>query len=145
MKNSLFLLFFILGAVKIQAQNIIGKVYTSSECYSGEDFDYYFFEDSTVLAKCVGCEARPFIRLGKWSVSGKDIQYTLTKEWKGKGVGEPLSNCDINCEYASYHAVFSVISKKGEIPMQLFEEDYKSPNCFKVKKHDQKNRIRMPC
>ncbi len=138
MKNTLLLLLLITGSVQIQAQNIAGKAYTSSDCYSGEDFDYYFFEDSTVLAKCVGCDAKPYIRQGKWTVSGKEVHYTLTKEWKGKGVGNPIKECDINCEYNLYNALFSQISKKGEIPLQLFEEEYKSPNCFKVKKHELK-------
>jgi len=135
MKISFFALTFICLGFYSKAQEVAGKVLSTSDCYSGEDFNYYFFEDNSLLAICSDCTSKPQVRSGKWSVKDQQVHYQLTMEWRGNPVGKPATVGS----YDVYTAVSVNIDKKGSEKLILFSDDYKSANCIKVIKNELKN------
>jgi len=135
MKISFFVLTFICLGFYCKAQQVAGKVLSTSDCYSGEDFNYYFFEDNTVLAICSDCTAKPHVRRGTWLVKDQQVQYQLTMEWRGNPVGTP----DKEGKHVSYDAVSVNIDKKGKENLTEFADDYESTNCIKVIKNELKS------
>jgi len=135
MRLLLFSLLFFASFSFCKAQEVEGRVFSNSDCYSGEDFNYYFFEDKSVLAICSDCSAKPHVRLGKWSVSGQEVQYQLSMEWKAK----PIAEADENGKYAAFTALSVNIDKKGKLDLKMFSDDYKPMNCMKVEKNELKS------
>lgn len=135
MKIILFVLIFTSLQFYCKAQNIVGKVYSTSDCYSGKDFDYYFFEDNILLVICVDCKSKPHVLSGKWSVNEQGIQYQLSKEWKGNPVGK----ADEEGNYAIYTALSVNIDQKDSMELTMFSDDYESRNCIKVIKNELKS------
>jgi hypothetical protein len=74
-----------------------------SLCASG-GFDYFFFADGTVISKCWGCEARPYVQLGIWKRDGRDVVVAMRREWLGQGRGRIVAVASINV-YEDYTAV----------------------------------------
>jgi hypothetical protein len=128
MKQLFFSFVFALGFFSVQAQGVAGRVYITSNCASG-GMDYFFYEDNTVIGICSGCESVPFVQWGKWDIIGENIEYTLTKQWEGKGVGAPVGACGSVCTYNSYTAKFSKISGSDKIPYEWFEEGFDTESC----------------
>ncbi len=135
MKILLFVLIFTGLNFYCSAQQIAGKVFSTSGCYSGEDFDYYFFEDSTVLAICSDCSAKPQVRSGKWSVKEQQVHYQLTMEWRGN----PLGKADEEGKFSAFTALSVNIDKKGSENLIMFGDEYESKNCMKVIKNELKS------
>jgi len=114
--TSMFLfLFFITNSVA----QIAGKVFVTSECASG-GFDYYFFNDKTVVAECDGCEYMPFILWGTYSISGDKVIVEMYESWFGKGEGEILHVSSIN-HYERYVARFEQYDERFELDLDVFE------------------------
>lgn len=60
-----------------------------SDCASG-GFDYFFFYDGAVIAKCWGCETQPDVQLGRWHREGDSVVLAMEREWMGVGQGRIL-------------------------------------------------------
>jgi hypothetical protein len=74
-----------------------------SDCASG-GFDYFFFDDGAVIAKCWGCETKPDVQLGRWHHEGDSVVLVMEREWMGVGQGRILQVASVNV-YESYAAV----------------------------------------
>ncbi len=74
-----------------------------SDCASG-GFDYFFFDDGAVIAKCWGCETKPHVQLGRWHRERDSVVVVMEREWKGVGQGPILEVASVNV-FESYAAV----------------------------------------
>jgi hypothetical protein len=75
----------------------------NSDCASG-GFDYFFFDDGVVIAKCWGCETRPHVQAGRWRREGDAILVKMDHEWFGQGKGRIVEVASVNV-YETYVAV----------------------------------------
>lgn len=105
----------------VQAQDIAGIVYVGSQCASG-GFDYYFFEDNTFVANCIGCEASHYVQTGTWKIVGMEVVAQIENSWIGKGQGAIIPPCGSVCIYERYTAVKETKPNEERFELSYFEE-----------------------
>ena len=102
-----------------------------SGCMSG-GFDYFFFEDRSVLSRCWGCETRPHVQKGTWSVEADKAKVVIDTEWFGKGTGRVVQSASVDI-YGSYVATVSASSSSVEFELSRFADG--DNGCERVEKN----------
>lgn len=128
--SSLFILAF---TALVHAQG--GKLYSTSDCASGDGPDYYFFNDGKVVTK--DGDGHGF-RLGKWEASGQDIKitYSVAKCIKPAPDAKMTDQSSNSPSYDSYIAANDTESLKKPETVSLPTEN---EGCERVEKHNKTN------
>ncbi len=109
-----------------------GKIYITSNCASG-GFDYYFFDRQTVISVCSGCEARPYVQYGHYSIEGIDVIITMEEKWWGQGEGKIMGASNVN-HYERYVAGYSLTNETFSVPLKWFK-GLNTESCEEIASH----------
>jgi len=109
-----------------------GKIYITSNCASG-GFDYYFFDQQTVISVCSGCEARPYVQYGHYTIKGPDVIIKMEEEWWGEGAGKIIGASNVN-HYERYVARYSITQETFSVPINWFNTQ-STESCEEISSH----------
>ncbi len=108
----------------------------NSECASG-GFDYFFFADGVVIAKCWGCESRPNVQAGRWRRDADAIRVEMDREWLGTGRGRIVEVASVNVfeEYAAVARSGPVRTDQSRFDAEDLDPDRPRDGCGEVRRH----------